>query len=76
MQSLGLFDAYLEDENKDEFFKILRGYIMIWQIQMLYFIQDETEEEKREVLDLIKFVSSWFENDSYIPNWYTENSRA
>ena len=74
--SAGLFDAYLEDEDKDEFFKILRGYISIWQIQMLYFIQDETEEEKREVLDLIKFVSSWFDGKSNVPNWYTENTRA
>ncbi len=74
--SAGLLDAYLDGEDKNEFFKILRGYISIWQIQMLFFIQDETEEEKREVLDLIKFVSSWFENGSFIPNWYTENSRT
>lgn len=74
--SAGLLDAYLEGEDKDEFFRILKGYISIWQIQMLFFIQDEDDDEKREVLDLIKFVSSWFEKDSNIPNWYIENSRV
>lgn len=71
----GILDAYLENENKDEFFAFFKGYISIWQIQMLYFIQDEDEEEKKEVLDLVKFVNTWFTEDPHIPNWYREKSR-
>lgn len=66
----GLLDAYLSDKDKEEFFALLRGYISLWQIQMLYFIKDETEEENRVVLDLIKFSATWFDGTSNIPNWY------
>lgn len=69
----GLLDEYLKGEDKNEFFKILRGYIAIWQVQMLYFIQDQDDEEKQTVLDLIKFVESWYDKSEYIPNWYIES---
>lgn len=67
--AIGLLDAYLIDENKDEFFKLLKGYINIWQIQMLYFIDSQDEEEKQVVISLIKQVSKWY-NNSIIPTWY------
>jgi len=73
--AVGLFDAYLQGKEIDSFFRIWRGYLSIWQIQMLYFIQDQDEEEKRIVLDLIKFSESWFEGNSNIPNWYLKNSK-
>lgn len=72
----GLLDAYVQkNPNIDEFFQILRGYINIWQIQMLYFIANQDEEEKKIVLDLIKFTSTWFDVDANIPNWYLQNSK-
>ena len=72
----GLLDAYVQNTpNVNEFFQILHGYINIWQIQMLYFIADQDDEEKKTVLDLIKFTSSWFDKNAYIPNWYLQNTR-
>lgn len=62
-------------ESKDEFFELFKGYLTIWQIQMLYFIQDQDDEEKQEVLNLIKFVDSWFDENSNIPNWYINHTK-
>ena len=66
----GILDAYLEDEIEKEFFELLKGYITIWQIQMLSFIKNQDEEEKNIVINLIKFVESWFEDGNATPNWY------
>lgn len=69
--AIGLLDAYLKNiEFKDEFFKILRGYIAIWQIQMLYFIKDQDEEEQQTVIDLVKSTETWFKKDEVVPKWY------
>lgn len=69
--AIGLLDAYLKNiEYKDEFFKILRGYIAIWQIQMLYFIHDQDEEEQQTVINLVKETETWFKKDEVVPKWY------
>lgn len=66
----GLIDAYLEDENEQEFFELLKGYINIWQIQMLFFIRDQDDEEKEIVINLLKSVEEWYDKDGVIPSWY------
>ena len=71
----GLLDAYLESENKQEFFEILRCYISLWELQMLSFIETEDDDEKKTVIDLIKYTESWFDKNEYIPNWYLKYSK-
>ena len=71
----GLLDAYLENENKEEFFNILRKYISLWELQMLSFIETEDDEERNIVLNLIKYTESWFDKNNIIPNWYLKNTK-
>ena len=66
----GLIDAYLEDEDEQKFFELLKGYIYIWQIQMLFFIRDQDDEEKEIVINLLKSVEEWYDKDGVIPSWY------
>lgn len=68
----GIIDAYLFDEDEDEFFAYLKGYINIWQVQMLYFIKDQDDEEKNIVINLIKSVEQWYNGDGKVPSWYSE----
>lgn len=68
--AMGIIDAYLENQDEDEFFKILHGFINIWQLQMLVFIENQDEDEKKEVIELLKFTESWYNGDSDIPSWY------
>jgi aminoglycoside phosphotransferase (APT) family kinase protein len=73
--AVGIFDAYLRDKDINSFFKFWRGYLAIWQIQMLYFIDGQDDEEKKIVLDLIQLSNSWFDKSATIPNWYLDNSK-
>lgn len=72
----GILDEYLKDENIEEFFEVFKGYLTVWQIQMIYFTRDQNEEEKKEVLDLIKNTNEWYVQSRIIPNWYLENSKS
>ena len=71
----GILDEYLKGENIDEFFKIFRQYLALWQIQMMQFIEDQNEDEKREVIDLIKFSIDWFGPNINVPNWFLKHSK-
>ena len=71
----GILDEYLKDENISEFFAMFKGYLTIWQIQMLYFTHDQIDEEKKEVIDLIKYSLEWFNGAENIPDWYLKNSK-
>ena len=72
----GLLDSYLENKNSNEFFEILRNYISLWELQMLTFIENEDDEEKNVVINLIKYTESWFQENNTIPNWYIKNTKA
>lgn len=71
----GILDEYLKNKNIDEFFKIFRQYLALWQIQMMQFVEDQNDDEKREVLDLIQFTNGWFNVHSFIPNWFLTHSK-
>lgn len=74
--AVGLLDEYLKDDDIEEFFKLHRLYVTIWQVQMLFFIKEETEEEKRVVMDLINFTNTWYDSEEdNIPNWYRKNNK-
>lgn len=74
--AVGLLDEYLKDTDIEEFFKLHRLYVTIWQVQMLFFIKEETEEEKRVVMDLINFTNTWYDSEEdNIPNWYRKNNK-
>ena len=74
--AVGLLDEYLKGEDIEEFFEYHRLYVTIWQVQMLFFIKEETEEEKKVVTDLINFTNTWYDSDSdNIPNWYRANNK-
>ena len=42
---------------------------------MLSFIETEDDDEKKTVIDLIKYTESWFDKNEYIPNWYLKYSK-
>lgn len=68
----GLVDAYIDSQDESEFFELLHGFINIWQLQMLVFIENQDDDEKKEVIELLKFAESWYSSDSNIPNWYLD----